>query len=77
MVRATWVGRQAGAARVCPPEMFALRVAEEERGSQERREDVEDQDECLRGGPRGRDFLRKPKKKIRDGKNLVCAVLRL
>ena len=33
---------------MCPPEMFALRVAEEERGSQERREDVEDQEECLR-----------------------------
>ena len=27
--------------------------------------------ECLRGGPRGRDFLRKPKKKKRDGKNLA------
>jgi len=38
------MGRQAGAARVCPPEMCALRVAEGERGSQERREDVEDQD---------------------------------
>lgn len=44
MAWAARLGRQAGAARLCPPEMCALRVAEEERGSQERREDVEDQD---------------------------------
>ena len=75
MVRATWVSGMRGL-RVCARRRCSLCAWQKKREAA-RSAGRMSKIKMSACAPRGRDFLRKPKKKIRDGKNLVCAVLRL